>query len=137
MNDGMRMMSTTGKAKAAKPSSGKPTMKMPGYRADVLAVLEEMLLDRPDVRLGSMFGLPGFFTGSKKMFVCCFDEGIGLKLPVERVRALQAEDEEIHPHAPGGRLMKEWAYIVRSDPKDYRDDVALIDESIAFVSGNM
>jgi hypothetical protein len=81
-----------------------------------------------------MFGMPGYFAG-KKMFVCCFDEGIGLKLPVGRVAELQAGDAEIHPHAPGGRLMKEWVYIVRADPNDLRGYQKLLDESIGFVSG--
>ncbi|MEX1157811.1 MAG: hypothetical protein WEC79_02640 [Thermomicrobiales bacterium] len=128
----------TDSAKAGKPTAGgqapKQKMVMPGFREDVQTMLDDMLANRPDVRRGAMFGMPGYFTG-RKMFVCCFDEGIGLKLPIGRVAELQANDVEIHPHAPGGRLMKEWVYIVRADLDDFRGDQELLDESIAFVSG--
>ncbi|MGH9176665.1 MAG: hypothetical protein ACRD1H_20010 [Vicinamibacterales bacterium] len=114
-------------------AAGKAKMVMPGYREDVLVVLDELLDGRPDVRRGSMMGLPGYFTG-KKMFACCFDEGIGVKLPVARVAALQAADDEIHPHMPGGRVMKEWVYIARDDVNAYRGDIDLLNEAIAFVA---
>ncbi len=116
-------------------TKGKATFKMPGYRDDVLDVLDEMLSDRGDVRRGKMFGLPGYFTG-KKMFVCCIDQGIGLKLPVKRVAELQAADDAMRPHAPGGRVMKEWVYIARDDPNELRSDQPLLEESIAFVAGS-
>ncbi len=115
-------------------TKGKATFEMPGYRDDVLEVLDEMLSERADARRGAMFGMPGYFTG-KKMFVCCFDQGIGLKLPVGRVAALQAADEAMQPHAPGGRVMKEWVYIARADANELRADQQLLEESIAFVAG--
>jgi hypothetical protein len=109
-------------------------MEIPGYREDILLVLQDMLGGRDNVRRGSMMGLPAFFTGTK-MFACCYDDGVGVKLPAGRVAELRATDDQIDSFGPGGRVMKEWVYIRRGDADEYRADLDLLDEALAFVAG--
>ena len=58
--------------------------------------------------------------------------GVALKLPKERIAAL-LEREDITLLTMGKRTMKEWIVIERSNPKDYKKDLALFKEAKAFV----
>jgi hypothetical protein len=109
-------------------------MTVPGHREEVLADLEELLRGRSDVQRGYAFGKPRFYGGNNKLVVFCFGEGIRLKLPVERVAALVAADPDKHLKSPNGRETNEWVHIARQDAEKLRQDRALIEEAIAFVS---
>ena len=106
---------------------------LPGYRADVLAVIGELLDGHPAVTPGTMFGLPGFYTGGK-LFACLYGDGLGVKLPPERVAALLGTPG-CDSFAPTGRApMRAWVLIGRPTAEAYADDLPLLLESVEYVA---
>ncbi len=104
----------------------------PGYRSDILDVLEGLLADRPEVTRGKMFGFPAFYTGGK-LFACVYGDGVGLKLPREMIGSLQGKPG-ITPFRPYGKPpMKEWIQICHARAEGYAGDSRLFQESVAFV----
>jgi predicted DNA-binding protein (MmcQ/YjbR family) len=75
------------------------------------------------------------FTTNKKVFAFTRSAGggVALKLPKERIAEL-LQREDIIPLRMGKRTMKEWILLDRAKPADYKKDLALFKESIAFVS---
>ena len=102
-------------------------------------VLEKILLGNPLVRAGKMFGLPAYYVG-KKLCICLYEQGVGLKLPELTVARLLAEDGNTIPFQPLGKArMREWIQINLSRSEDYWQYQAIFDESIHFIaaqSGN-
>src|SRR5260370_32211226 len=89
-------------------------------------------LRRGDVAAGTMMGLPCLRVAGA-FFASC-DQRTGdliVKLPRERVLQLIAAGAG-KPFAPAGRTFREWAVIDDRDPARW---AALIDEALAFVSG--
>lgn len=102
------------------------------HRTDVAAVLADLLDNEPDVRPGKMFGQPAWYTGSK-LFVCVMGDGVGLKLPAERIAELVDDDVYRQFKGPRGSVMREWVMVVRP-AEDYAADVELLRESRQFTS---
>ena len=108
--------------------------KNPGYRLAVGRVLTSLFEGNEHVREGSMFGHPAFYA-SGKLFVCAYGQGVGLKLPADRVQSLEGQ-RHVSPFQPYGRpRMREWVMLNRSRAADYEKDLPLFDEAIAFVAG--
>jgi len=104
----------------------------PGYRSDVLEILSRVLSQRPDVVPGMMFGFPAFYTAGK-LFACVYGEGVGLKLPQDRVRQLEGKPG-ITPFQPYGKSrMREWIHIRRDPASTLAKDASLLEASITFV----
>ena len=96
-------------------------------------VLDAMLLDLPGVRPGKMFGYPAYYAG-EKLSICLVEEGVGLKLPAERVNALLAEDPQTSPFQPLGRpKMREWLQINPVESGDLEAYLPVLKESLQFV----
>lgn len=96
-------------------------------------VIDEMLLTHPRVRSGKMFGLPSYFVG-KKLCICLYEGGVGVKLPVQTVKKLLEVDRNVVPFQPFGRQkMRAWVQINLSRSEDYRQYMAVFDESIRHV----
>ena len=96
-------------------------------------VLDEMLLAQPMVKAGKMFGFPGYYAG-KKLCICLYENGVGMKLPKEMVSRLVEKDEKAVPFQPMGRkVMREWVQINCENSQDYHNYQALFEESIKFV----
>jgi hypothetical protein len=107
----------------------------PGYRADVAEVLGRLLGKWRRVTPGKMFGFPGFYSGGK-LFACVYGEGVGLKLPAEKLQKLEGQPG-ISPFRPYGMAgMREWVQITRDRAGEYRGDAALFRAAIAFVGGD-
>jgi hypothetical protein len=105
----------------------------PGYRADVMEVLDRLLGKRPEVTRGKMFGFPAFYAGGK-LFACVYGDGAGLKLPQGAIRTLEGKPG-ITPFQPYGKArMKEWIHIRHDQPGAFSEDAALFQASIRFVS---
>lgn len=103
----------------------------PGHRPDVEHVVADLVAGLPGVRPGKMFGFPAFYAG-RKLFVCIYGEGVGLKLPEDAVRKLRGP--HIVPFQPYGKPpMREWIEIRRPRAADYRRDADLFRRSAAFV----
>ena len=106
---------------------------MPKFNANHKAVLDEMLLGLPLVREGKMFGFPAYYAG-KKLAICLYEEGVGMKLPEATVKRLLAEDENAIPFQPYGKpKMREWVQINCADSEEYRGYQAIFEEAIDYV----
>jgi len=66
------------------------------------AVLDDLLLGRPHVRAGKMFGFPAYYAGSK-LCICLYEQGVGVKLPEQSAAKLLEEDRNAVPFQPMGR----------------------------------
>jgi hypothetical protein len=106
---------------------------MADFNLNHKAVLDGLLLDHPLVRPGKMFGFPAYYVG-KKLCICLYEQGIGVKLPEQSAAKLLAEDENVIPFQPLGKpKMREWIQINLSRSEDYRQYQAVFEESIRHV----
>jgi hypothetical protein len=97
------------------------------------AVLDKMLLDHPFVRAGKMFGYPAYYAG-RKLCICLYEGGVGVKLPAETVEKLLKEDPHTIPFQPLGRpTMRKWAQINLERSEDYRKYQEIFDKSVRFL----
>lgn len=104
----------------------------PAYKAKI----DELLLVIPGVKGGKAFGYPAYKINGK-VFAFVGGQGISLKLPAERARALiEAQPGVVRVFEPAdGIIWKEWVTIEREHPEDYEQDVLLFEESVEFVLG--
>ena len=95
--------------------------------------LDGLLLGFPGVRPGKMFGYPAYYAG-EKLSICLVEDGVGLKLPADRVAVLLAEDPRTSPFQPLGRpKMREWLQINPESPEDLEAYLPVFEASVQFV----
>ena len=100
----------------------------------IKSLLDDLLLGIPGVTVGKAFGFPAYKV-SGKVFAFVGGEGMGLKLPVERVGELVARGALYSPFEPvAGTVWKAWVSIDHPDANAYRDHLTLFEESVAFVA---
>ena len=105
----------------------------PGHKA----VLDDLLLGHPLVRPGKMFGFPAYYAG-KKLCICLYEQGVGLKLPEPSAAKLLETDPNCVPFQPLGRpRMREWIQINLSRAEEYRRYEPVFEESIRHVMGQL
>jgi hypothetical protein len=75
---------------------------MPYFTPEHKAVLDDLLLGHPLVRAGKMFGYSAYYVG-KKLCICLYEQGVGVKLPVQPVARLLETDRNVVPFQPMGR----------------------------------
>jgi hypothetical protein len=106
---------------------------MAQFNPDTKQVLDELLAEYPQIHRGKMFGYPAYYAG-KKLCLCLYEEGVGVKLPEKTVQKLLATDTNVSPFQPLGRgQMREWVQINLSRAEDYRQYRSVFEESIRFV----
>jgi len=106
---------------------------MANYIPEHKVVLDELLLSQPQVRSGKMFGFPAYYAG-KKLCICLYEEGVGIKLPEQSAAKLLAEDPNAIPFQPMGKpKMREWVQINLGRSEDYRRYQGAFEESIRHV----
>jgi hypothetical protein len=106
---------------------------MANYNSNHKVILDELLLGHPFVRAGKMFGFPAYYAG-KKLCICLYEGGVGIKLPEQTATKLLAEDPNAIPFQPMGKpKMREWVQINLSNSEDYRPYLPLFEESIRYV----
>ena len=106
---------------------------MANYNPSHKAVLDELLLEHPLVRPGKMFGFPAYYVG-KKLCICLYEGGVGLKLPEASANKLLADDPHVSPFQPlGRRKMRQWVQIDLENSADYRRYQPVFEESIQFI----
>jgi hypothetical protein len=99
------------------------------------AVLDDLLLGDPRVRPGKMFGYPAYYAG-RKLAICLFEQGVGVKLPEQTAVALLETDPHVTAFRPMGRpTMREWVQIDLDRSESYRRYAAVFDESLRYVLG--
>ncbi len=97
-------------------------------------VMDDILLANPLVTAGTMFGYPCYKINGKAF---CFvgGEGIGIKLPRERIAELLENNAEYHEFYPAdGIKWKSWMAIDYADSENYHQHQDLYDESMSFAS---
>lgn len=108
---------------------------MADYRETHKQVLDDLLLDIPGVIVGKAFGYPAYKIKGK-VFAFVGGDGIGIKLPVAQVQTLIESHPACTPFQPAeGITWKAWVSITYTNSDDYRNDIALLEESVAFVAG--
>jgi hypothetical protein len=106
---------------------------MVNYNPEIKVVLDTMLLGIPGVQSGKMFGFPAYYVG-KKLGICLYEEGIGIKLPVDSVKRLIGSDPHAIPFQPYGKaVMREWVQINLQEAEDYLQYRPVFEESIQFI----
>ena len=106
---------------------------MANFNSEHKAVLDDLLLEHPHIRPGKMFGFPAYYAG-KKLCICLYEQGVGLKLPEKSAEKLLEVDQNITPFQPLGRpKMREWVQINLSRSEDYRQYELIFEESIQHV----
>ena len=106
---------------------------MVDYNLEHKAVLDDMLLDHPLIRAGKMFGFPAYYVG-KKLCICLYEQGVGVKLPGPTVARLLETDTNVIPFQPYGKaVMRAWVQINLSRSEDYRQYQSVFDEAIQYV----
>ncbi len=103
---------------------------MSNYNSEHKIVLDKLLLDYPYVRPGKMFGYPAYYV-VKKLAICLYEQGVGVKLPEQTVTKLLESDSNIIPFQSLGKLkMREWIQINLDDSKNYIQYMDIFEESI-------
>ena len=98
------------------------------------AALDDLLLGNPLVRPGKMFGFPAYYV-NKKLCICLYEDGVGIKLPAASVAGLLRDDPHAVPFQPLGKpKMREWVQINLPDSAQYRRYLPVFDESIDFIA---
>jgi hypothetical protein len=129
----MKPSQRPGRASTATTRRPAPAPAAPGWRAEVLEVLAPRLAEVPHVHPGKMFGFPAFYAAGR-LFACVYGQGVGLKLPRERVTELLRQPGFV-PFQPYGKpMMREWVEIRRPGAEDYAADLALFVEAARFVA---
>jgi hypothetical protein len=106
---------------------------MPNYNPAHKAVLDDLLLDLPQIRPGKMFGFPAYFVG-RKLCICLYEQGVGIKLPERSASGLLERDQNAVPFQPLGKpRMREWVQINLSRSEDYRRYLPVFEESIHYL----
>jgi len=106
---------------------------MENFNPEHKAVLDDLLLGHPLVRPGKMFGFPAYYAG-KKLCICLYEEGVGIKLPEQSAARLLQTDPRAIPFQPMGKpRMREWVQINLSRSEDYRQYEAIFAESIRYL----
>ena len=107
---------------------------MANYNVAHKAVLDTLLLDHPLIRPGKMFGYPAYYVG-KKLCICLYEEGVGIKLPAQSVEMLLKTDPNAIPFQPLGKpKMREWVQINCEQSQDYAQYLSVFEESIQHVA---
>jgi hypothetical protein len=97
------------------------------------AVLDALLLQEDHVKGGKMFGYPAYYAG-KKLCICLYEEGVGVKVPEKIASALLERDKNTIPFQPKGKAkMKEWVQINLEDSEEYRTYADIFQQSIVFL----
>src|SRR5579871_5249035 len=93
------------------------------YNPELQVTLDDLLLARPEVTSGVVFGLPCYKIHGV-VFATLYGEGVGIKLPETRVKEL-LEQTGFGPFRPFGHNRgKEFVQITHEYSKDYQLDQA-------------
>lgn len=106
---------------------------MENYNIDHKKLLDLILLNNTLIRSGKMFGYPAYYAG-KKLCICLYENGVGVKLPQHSSSRLIVEDKNINSFQPLGRTrMTEWIQINLEDSEGYWHYQSVFEESIQYV----
>jgi hypothetical protein len=99
----------------------------------LLKILADLVKPFPGVKCEGRKGHLSFTVG-KKVFAFTRNQGLALKLPAARIEALIAAGKADFL-VMGKRRMKEWAYLERARPADFKKAAGLLREARDFAAG--
>jgi hypothetical protein len=106
---------------------------MANFNPNHKTVIDNLLLPHPLVRAGKMFGFPAYYA-DKKLCICLYEQGVGVKLPAATVARLLESDPNAIPFQPLGKpKMREWVQINLDNSEAYVQYESVFHESILFV----
>ncbi len=106
---------------------------MTRYNPEHKRILDDLLSGYSIVRPGKMFGFPAYYVG-KRLCICLYEEGVGVKLPEQTVARLLETDRNTVPFQPLGKpKMREWIQINLTRSEDYREYASIFEESIQYL----
>ncbi len=106
---------------------------MSSFNNDHKLVVDRILLSYPMVRSGKMFGYPAYYVG-KKLAICHYENGVGVKLPHEKAKHLLDHDPNVISFQPLGRpKMREWIQINLSDSDKFQQYIPVFEDSIEYI----
>lgn len=106
---------------------------MAAFNSEHKTVLDELLLGHSHVRSGKMFGFPAYYA-DKKLCICLYEQGVGIKLPETSVAKLLATDRNACLFQPMGKpKMREWVQINLSISEEYKRYKHVFGESISYL----
>jgi len=108
-------------------------MQEPKFNIEHKKILDSFLLKIPGVIPGKMFGYPAYYI-NKKLFACLYENGVGVKIPENKVNELIGKKGIIYFQPLGRAKMREWIQINRENSEDYLNDQKILETSIKFVS---
>ncbi len=99
-------------------------------RDDLEEWADAFFLGDPRFAKRQTFGCPSYYVG-KKMFAFLYEDGLGIKLDPDSVRAKVEANPDAYRHFnPGDGVMKNWLIVVRPDARDYDDERPLIEHAL-------
>ena len=94
-------------------------------------ILDDMLSQYENVRMGQMFGYPAYYVG-RSMFACLYEGKVGLKVPEDTANAAR-DKEGISDFRPYGKpKMREWIQFDFDSEEELRRYGDLIDTAILY-----
>jgi hypothetical protein len=80
-----------------------------------------------------MFGFPAYYVG-KKLCICLYEQGVGIKVPAETAAWLLEGDPNVTPFMPLGKpKMREWIQINLARSEEYAQYMPVFAESIHYM----
>ncbi len=101
---------------------------VPEVAAELLRAGESM-----GARPGHMFGHPALYAG-RRLAACAYGEGVGMKLPADRVETLVAAGQASLFQPYGKGPMSEWVHVRATTSAEVDGLTQLIAESLDFVA---
>lgn len=104
----------------------------PGWNQEVADALEDVGRTLGG-RRGHMFGHPALYVG-RHLVACAYGDGLGIKLPAHRVRAL-LDAGRATPFQPYGKAaMAQWAHVPARSGAEVNKLADLLAEAVAHVA---
>jgi hypothetical protein len=98
----------------------------------ITTIVSSLMEQLPEVTVGKHINNTNFLSG-KKVVGFIKNNGLVIKLPRERVAEL-VDKKYAKLLVMGKRVMQEWVVIEHTNPEDYKRDIELFKEAVAFVS---
>lgn len=111
---------------------GEDIANKSNFKPEVKQVVDSILLKNPSIVTGKMYGYPAYYI-NRKLLVCVYEEGIGIKVPENVVKELIGKEGIVYFQPMGRAKMREWIQINREDPKEYLKDMPIFEASISYV----
>jgi hypothetical protein len=100
----------------------------------VKEILDEIMLNMPEVKPGKMFGYPAYYV-NKKLAVFIYYDGVVLKLPDELYNKLMSsESSKAKPFSLLNKGKgKNWTIIHHETPEEFEQDFDILGTAVQYI----